>query len=77
MPLNDPKKPLPAIVRHGGYPDLIEFRLPDGTTGFAVVMSNPVGVATDVAQALIERYNQHEWLTKEVKRLQIKVGAGE
>ena len=60
MPLIDPKKPLPTIVRHGAYPDVIEFSLPDGTTGFAVVMSKPVGVAADVAQALIERYNVHE-----------------
>jgi hypothetical protein len=69
MPLNDPKKPLPTIVRHGAYPDAIEFSLPDGTTGFAVVISRPVGVACDVAQALIERYNLHEDLVQELTSL--------
>ncbi len=77
MPLNDPKKPLPTIVRQGAYPDAIEFSLPDGTTGFAVVISRPVGVACDVAQALIERYNQHDRLAEKVKSLQMKVGGGQ
>lgn len=66
MPLNDQKKPLPTIVRHGVYPDTIEFSLPDGTTGFAVVMSKPVGTACDVAAALIERYNQHDSLSRDL-----------
>lgn len=75
MPLNDPKKPLPTTVRHGDHPDTIVFRLQDGTTGFAVVTSNPVGVAADVAQALIERYNLHPHLVDLLQRLNDAVQA--
>ena len=75
MPLSDPKKPLPTIVRHGAYKDSIEFALPDGTSGFAVVISKPVGVACDVAQALIERYNLHPHLVGLLERLNDAVEA--
>jgi len=75
MPLIDPKKPLPTIVRQGAYQDAIEFSLPDGTTGFAIVVSKPVGVAADVAQAMIERYNHHPHLVDLLQRLNDAVQA--
>jgi hypothetical protein len=60
MPLCDPKKPLPAFLRRGKYPDTIEFDLPDGTTGWATFESKPVGMGATIVTAIIERYNSHK-----------------
>lgn len=67
--------PLPKIIKHGKLPDIIEFDQPDGTCGFAVVVTKSLELATEVTAEIISRYNHHPHLVSLLLRLSDAVEA--
>lgn len=67
--------PLPKIIKHGKLPDIIEFDQPDGTCGFAVVVTKPQVLATEVTAEIIKRFNHHPHLVSLLQRLSDSVEA--
>lgn len=66
---------LPTIVRHGDVSDTIEFNLPNGSRGFAVVVTKPLALAPEITAAIIRRYNHHQHLVRLLLRLSDAVEA--
>lgn len=65
----------PGIIKHGKLPDIIEFDQPDGTCGFAVVVTKSLELATEVTAEIISRYNHHPHLVRLLLRLNDAVEA--
>lgn len=67
--------PLPTIIKRGDQPDLIEFDQPDGSRGFAVVVTKPLGFAAELTAGIITRFNHHPHLVSLLQRLEGAVEA--